>query len=150
MQCAPVQHLAVVIANFAGNNQKTAFIFHVFHHDITDEHLNLLAAWHCDRDDCEIRFREVDAVPFKAFPVPTATVTREMYYRYLLPIVLDDEDRTIYSNVDVICIGNVLPLWNLELLGNPLAAVANPKGKDFVRTVIPRSRECVCWREGLR
>lgn len=123
-----VQHLVVVIASFSRNNPKTAFVFHVLHHDITDEHRDLLSAWHCDRDDCEIRFHEVDAAPFRAFPTPTATVTREMYYRYLLPVVLNDEDRTIYSDVDVICVGDVLPLWNLELSGNPLAAVANPKG----------------------
>lgn len=125
---AYVQHLAVVIASFAENNPETAFVFHVLHHDITEKHRNLLASWHCDRDDCEIMFHEVDATLFRSFPTPTATVTREMYYRYLLPCVLKDEDRTIYSDVDVMCVGDVRPLWNTDLAGNPLAAVANPDG----------------------
>ena len=54
-----------------------------------------------------------------------------MYYRYLLPDLLKDEGRTIYSDVDVLCVaGNVRELWDMDLVGKPIAAIRKNSGND--------------------
>ena len=72
-----------------------------------------------------IRFHKIDESLFEKFPIPPELehVTQEMYYRYILPEILVDEDRTIYSDVDVLCVGDLRPLWETDLEGNILAAV---------------------------
>lgn len=125
-----VQHLAVAIASFAKNNPSSELIFHVLHHDIAAQHQDMLSEWG-RRNNREISFHKVDATPFRTFPTPTATVTREMYYRYLLPSVLTDEERTIYFDVDVVCVGDIRPLWTTNLGENILGAVIDsPSSSD--------------------
>lgn len=133
-----VQHLAAVIASFVRNNPDSDFVFHVLHRDITDAHQELLTAWGGGRDGCAVVFHRIDASMFDSFPIPPELehVTQEMYYRYLLPDVLADEDRTIYSDVDVMCVGDVRPLWETALDGNLLAAVSEGEAGEYKKKLL--------------
>ena len=54
-----------------------------------------------------------------------------MYYRYILPEILIDEERTIYSDVDVLCVqGGIRKLFEMDLGGSPIAAIRKLKGND--------------------
>ena len=77
-----------------------------------------------------IVFHKVDEALFEKFPMPVGLehITQEMYYRYLLPEVLAGEDRTIYSDVDVVCEADIRPLWEMDLRGNPIGAVPYTQG----------------------
>ena len=127
------QHLAVVIASLLRHNPSVRFVFHVLHRNIrpeTEEKLRELEKMYPNH---EIAFHRVDSSAFDRFPVPKtlAHITQETYYRYMLPQVLQDEKRTIYSDVDVLCVGgDVRELWNIDLAGRPMAAVRKNSGND--------------------
>lgn len=130
-----VQHLAVFIASIIANNPSERFVFHVVHRDITEAHQKTLSAW---QGGGIIVFHRIDASLFDAFPVPAELehVTQEMYYRFLLPDLLPQEDRTIYSDVDVCCVGNIRPLWDTELGKNVLAAVSEGASGEWKKKYI--------------
>ena len=127
------QHLAVVIASLLCHNPSVRFVFHVLHRDIrpeTEEKLRELEKMYPNH---EIVFHRVDSSSFDRFPVPKTLshITQEAYYRYILPQVLPDEGRTIYSDVDVLCVGgDIRELWNMDLAGSPMAAIRKNSGND--------------------
>ena len=120
------QHFAVVIASILINNPVEDFVFHVVHHSVTPE----TEAKVCELESMyprhRIVFHRIDERLFEKFPIPStlAHITREMYYRYILPELLIDEERTIYSDVDVLCVkGGIRELFEMDLQGCPLAAI---------------------------
>ena len=128
------QHLAVVIASFLVNNPDCAFVFHVVHHSVqpaTEARLRKLERMYPHH---RIVFHAIDGEAFSRLPLPPmlAHVTHEMYYRYLLPEILKDERRTIYSDVDVLCRADgIRELWEMDLGGRPMGAVRNPACNNF-------------------
>ena len=119
------QHLAVVLTSVLVNNPSSRFVFHVLHRNITEASQARIRELEQSYPNCEIKFHLIDASQFEKFPIPPELehVTQETYYRFILPNVLADEDRTIYSDVDVLCVGDLRPLWETDLKGNVLAAV---------------------------
>ena len=125
------QHLAVVLTSVLANNPSSRFVFHVLHSGVTPENqarVKELEKWH---PNCELRFHMVDMTAFADFPIPPGLehVTRETYFRYLLPDILPDEPRTIYSDVDVLCVADIAKIWKMDMDGSLMAAVRNYKGE---------------------
>ena len=98
-----------------------------------------------------IRFHKIDESLFEKFPIPPELehVTQEMYYRYVLPDILADEDRTIYSDVDVLCVGDLRPLWETDLEGNVTAAVSEGERGEFKKELIGLSGPSPYFYSGL-
>lgn len=132
------QHLAVVLTSVLVNNPSSRFVFHVLHRNITEANQARIRELERMYGNCEVRFHLIDASRFEKFPIPPwlEHVTQEMYYRYILPDVLADEDRTIYSDVDVLCVGDLRPLWELDLKGNILAAVSEGKAGEWKKRLM--------------
>ena len=130
---AYAQHLAVVIASILIHNPEPEFVFHVLHRDIRPETEAKVRQLESMYPNHRIVFHRIDASAFDRFPIPKtiAHITQETYYRYLLPQVLKDEERTIYSDVDVLCIGgDIRNLWGMDLGGKPMAAIRKLSGND--------------------
>lgn len=145
------QHLAVVLASVLSNNPHSRFVFHVVHRNITSESQARIRELEQMYLNCEIRFHLIDASRFEKFPVPKELehVTQEMYYRYLLPEILENEDRTIYSDVDVLCVGDLRSLWELDLKGNILAAVSEGEAGEFKKKLIGLEGDAPYFYSGL-
>ena len=127
------QHLTVVIASLLENNPGVPFVFHVLYRSIRPETMARIRRLEGMYLNHRIVFHEIDARAFDRFPIPpTLThITQEMYYRYLLPELLTDESRTIYSDVDVLCVGgDIRDLWTMDLNGHPIAAIRKDQGND--------------------
>lgn len=135
------QHLAVVLASVPCHNRNHNFVFHVLHRNITPESERKVKELEAMYPNCRVEFHKIDASRFEKFHVPAELehVTQETYYRYILPEVLVDEDRTIYSDVDVLCVGDLKPLWELDLKGNILAAVS--EGSDGMFNILEYCRK---------
>ena len=125
------QHLAVVVTSVLANNPSSRFVFHVLHSGVTLENQARVKELEKSHPNCELRFHTVDMTAFANFPIPPGLehVTRETYFRYLLPDVLRDEPRTIYSDVDVLCVADIAKIWKMDLDGMLMAAVRNYKGE---------------------
>lgn len=145
------QHLAVVLVSVLVNNPKRDFIFHVLHRNISPENERKVKELEAMYTNCRVEFHKIDASRFEEFPIPEQLehVTQEMYYRYILPEVLADEDRTIYSDVDVLCVGDLQPLWELDLKGNILAAVSEGERGEFKKRLIGLADAAPYFYSGL-
>ncbi len=145
------QHLAVVLTSVLVHNPALRFVFHVLHRNISAENQARIRRLERMYSNCVIMFHQVDASAFEKFPIPKELehVTQESYYRYLLPEILSDEDRTIYSDVDVICVGDVLPLWETDLQGNMLAAVSEGEAGEYKKRLIGLSGESSYFNSGM-
>ena len=145
------QHLAVVLTSFLVNNPASRFVFHVLHRNITEENQSRIRELERMYPNCGIKFHPIDASVFEKFPIPKELehVTQEMYYRYILPEVLGDEKRTIYSDVDVLCVDDVRPLWNIDLRGNIVAAVSEGKNGELKKKLIGMTGDALYFNSGL-
>lgn len=145
------QHLAVVLASVLANNPDSSFVFHVLHMNISDENQMKICRLEQMYLNCEIEFHFIDASRFEKFPIPKELehVTQEMYYRYQLPELLMDEKRTIYSDVDVLCVGNLKPLWEIDLKGNIIAAVSEGEAGESKKKLIGLDGESPYFNSGL-
>ena len=145
------QHLAVVLASVLVNNPRSSFVFHVLHRNIAEENQVRIRQLEQMYLNCEIKFHFVDSSVFEKFPIPKELehVTQEMYYRYLLPEILENEDRTIYSDVDVLCVGNLMPLWKMDLKGNVLAAVSEGEAGESKKKLIGLEGDAPYFYSGL-
>lgn len=122
------QHLAVVVASMLANTPGGDFRIHILYSALREETVARLKGWAAaSQGRFEFRFHQVDRRHFDAFPLPLEHITQEMYYRYLLPELLVDEARTIYLDVDILALGDLLPLWQWDLAGSPMGGV--PDGK---------------------
>ena len=145
------QHLAVVIASILVNNPESSFVFHVLHRNISNENQGKIKRLEGLYPISKIIFHFVDAAVFEAFPIPVGAehITRETYYRYLLPDVLSKEDRTIYMDVDIICVGDLRPLWNMDLGGNIVAAVSEGKCGECKKALLGITGDAPYFNAGV-
>ena len=152
------QHLAVVITSILCHNPGSDFVFHVLHRDFSEENMakvkeleNWGKAGENSLRTVSIRFHKIDSSRFAQFPIPLwlEHITQEMYYRYVLPEVLADEDRTIYSDVDVLCVGDLRPLWEVDLKGNILAAVSEGEAGEFKKRLMGLEGDAPYFYSGL-
>jgi lipopolysaccharide biosynthesis glycosyltransferase len=67
----------------------------------------------------------------------------------MLPEVLGDEERTIYSDVDVLCVGDVKPLWEIDLKGNIIAAVSEGEAGEFKKKLIGLEGDAPYFNSGV-
>ncbi len=122
------QHLAVCIASFVANTPHRDFVVHILQCNISDENKTKLKALEHLHTNCRIVIHDVDPSMFDGFQLPEDLhLTKEMYFRYVLPNILRDEKRTLYSDVDVLAVGSIEELWELSLEGKCLGAMLEKK-----------------------
>lgn len=56
-------------------------------------------------------------------------ISKAMYARYLIPILKPEIKRAIYSDIDVVFVGDIKTLYNENLFGKPVGAVPSQRGK---------------------
>jgi len=68
-------------------------------------------------------FHEIDNSRFKGLPSGRGSWTEIVYYRFLIPELLQECDRAIYSDIDVYFKGDLSSLIELDMKGAPIGAV---------------------------
>jgi len=122
------QHLAVALTSVIVHNPGERFRFHVLHCDVTPATRARFAEIEKANPGVTIEFHAVDPARFADFPTPAclSEIPLEACYRLALPEILGDEERTIYSDVDVLTVrGGLRALWEMDLGGNVVAAVSD-------------------------
>lgn len=122
------QHLSVVMISVVLNNPDDRFVFHVLHHDVTSATIAEFSEMEQAHPNMRVVFHKVDESRFADFPCPKflAEIPLQTYYRLLLPEILKDEKRTIYSDIDVLAVrGGMRELWSVDLDGRPVACVSD-------------------------
>ena len=96
-------------------------------------------------------FHRIDRSRLDGVEVPKAQshLTKEAYLRYFVSEVLTVETRAIYSDVDVLCIGKLRPLWETDMQGLPAAAVPEEEHSASRRTRLGLSADGPYFCSGL-
>lgn len=136
------QHLAVVITSILANNPEDEFVFHVLHSPMPESTIEKVKRLETMYPRHKIVFHCMDGEIAAKFPIPEGLehVSNETYYRYFLPEVLKDEDRTIYSDVDVLCRLPIGELRDYDLKGNLFGAIRNYIGETtgYYKMTLPK------------
>jgi lipopolysaccharide biosynthesis glycosyltransferase len=116
--------------------------FEVVHDgSISNEHARLLEAM-CVASGSEIRLHPVGERLFRGLPL-IGRFGPIVWSRLFLPEVLSEVSRVLYLDCDVLVLDRLDPLWQLDLEGSVVAAVANviePAAREHVARIGVRYR----------
>lgn len=108
-----------LIAN-AKNN--TCYYIHIFHKGLKEIHIKnfetFVSPYH------KIQFHEINSKYFANAPKQKHGWTEMVYYRLLIPEILPQYDKVIYSDVDVLFKDDLYELYNTNIENYELAAFA--------------------------
>lgn len=120
------------------DHTKSAVDFYILDGGIYEENKKQILKLISQFPNIGIKFLKVDTEKkFKDFPT-RMHFTIDMYTRFLIPELMPDFDKVIYSDVDVIFNGNVADLYSEKLDGFPIGAVPymfgyfNPDQKEIL------------------
>ncbi len=119
------------------------FILHSPKEKLTKEKLDLLPHYY---SNCRLQYREVDATFDDAFEI--RGITTPAYYRLLIPGLIPEYDKVIYSDVDVIFRMDLSQLYQLDLADWLLAATKDlglnlsNEGKDYITGTLGLMQGC--------
>lgn len=127
-----VMPTGVMIKSLSVNNSEEQIIFHiVIDGSVTLEQRKELEEVICENARHSLFFHFIDDSLFDGFPQlgtsnPKLFITKATYYRLLFAEILpDDIDKVIYLDCDMIIMGPLLELWNIDVSHYALAAVTD-------------------------
>lgn len=128
-----LQYCEVMLCSVFENNKDLHFHVHLLHSELTASSMNTLTEF-CSRYQNEISFYQIDDKMLKDVnrrensPVSIAT-----YYRVLLPELLDEQiEKVFYLDCDVVVLGNIKPLYDMNYDNYGVAAVYDASPYDSV------------------
>ena len=135
---AYTQHLCVTIASMLKNSTSLDdFCFYVLNNgDITKESKNKILEL-CNLKQFELEFITVDDTLFNKCKMSEACphITRETYYRYIIPQLKPNLEKSLYLDCDLIVEDSLNLLWNTDLKDNYVGAVEEfwPGAKNYYK-----------------
>lgn len=117
------QHCCAMLCSLFENNKECGFHVHVLTHSLSEKNSDEIGKF-CSTYGNKYTIYEVDesrldGVKFRK----ERPLTKAAYYRILLPEILDETiERVLYLDCDMIVVGSVKELFDLELDGYALAA----------------------------
>lgn len=112
------------------------FILHSAKENLRKEQLDLLPAYY---PNCKVQYKEVNDTFDNAFEI--RGITTPAYYRLLIPELIPEYDKVVYSDVDVIFRMDLSKLYKTELGDNLLAATKDigmnlsDDGKKYIDSI---------------
>ena len=102
--------------------ESTGYVIHIFHSDlprpICDEFLKMV---HGTRH--KMLFHKIDAGIFEGMPRGRGSWTEIVYYRFLIPEILKDVSKVIYSDVDVFFKDDMSEIFSTDISDYEIGAV---------------------------
>ncbi len=131
-----VRPMGVMITSLLINNPDENIVFHIFGNSIHEEDVNRLQTL-AKEYKTTIHLYHIDKTVFDSLPT-TSRCSHAIYNRFLLCSVLHGvADRVLYLDADMICIGKIRELIDMEL-GNHIAAVVQEEETLFIRKQIEK------------
>lgn len=114
----------ITITSLAHNNLDNDLIIHIIYDELLPEDMHKLQQTEQLYRNLTLHFYQITSTEGMTFIVPPGHITQAMYYRYLFGDMLPQKTtKIIYMDADIICKGDILPLWQTDLQGNVLGAV---------------------------
>lgn len=116
-------YMAVSIASLLENNLSGNMLVHVLYSDLNENTIQKLKTFENRYKNVRIIFHKIDSEKFEKFNLTISHITRETYFRYLIPELLPDTDRVLYLDGDTVVNGDVSELFEINLSGYYCAGV---------------------------
>ena len=116
----------VTITSLVHNNIHNNLVVHIIYDELLPEDMGKLYLTEQLYRNLTIHFYQLTSSKTEGmtFVVPDGHITQAMYYRYMFATLLPTEiNRIIYLDSDIICKGDLLPLWQTDLQECVLGAV---------------------------
>ena len=132
----------ITITSLAHSNIGNELAIHIVYDEILPDDLERLKKTEALYRNLTLHFYQIKSMEGMKFIVPEGHITQAMYYRYLFADMLPQEiRRIIYMDADIICKGDILPLWQSDLQGKILGAVRDyGEAKSCVRIGLKSGR----------
>ena len=102
---------------------ETQYDIYVYHPDLSEKNIEAFTRLVGDSRH-KITFSYVDKSRFKDAPISSGSWREIVYYRILIPELLPQYDKVIYSDVDVLFKGDMSEVYSADLTGCDWAGVA--------------------------
>lgn len=76
-----------------------------------------------------VKFIDIDSGVEFASLTSTETISKAMYGRYLIPKLLPNVNKIIYTDVDVVFVGDIKTLWSEDISGFAIGAVPSQRDR---------------------
>ena len=114
----------ITITSLVHNNIQHDLNIHIVYDQLLPEDMDRLKKTEQLYRNLTLHFYQITSTEGMTFVVPPGHITQAMYYRYLFADLLPKSvKRLIYMDADIICKGDILPLWQTDLRGKVLGAV---------------------------
>lgn len=128
-----MQHLAVSITSVLKNTKtsKNIDIYVLNNGGLTTKNKKKLSSLAKLKDNVHIYFLTVDKTIFENFFMQKKShFSQETYYRYVIPKMLNNLNKLIYLDCDLVVNADIEELYNTKLNENYIAAVQDVIGRD--------------------
>lgn len=107
-------------------NESTVYDIRIFHSDLSLKNQKNISSL-AENTRHNIAFHYINPEIFKNAPKSRGSWTEIVYYRLLVPEILKEYDKAIYSDVDVLFKGDLSELYNTNVEGYDFCAVRAEK-----------------------
>ncbi|WP_455667557.1 glycosyltransferase family 8 protein [Phocaeicola sp.] len=141
------QHCMAMLCSLFENNKEETIAVHVLCNTLSDVYRTSLKKL-ADAYSQSIKFYSVDEMPLENVQFRSKRpLTKAAYYRLLLSSILVGIDKVLYLDCDMIILGKIRDLFELELDNYALAAVLDsmPYSEKHQRQLnLPINASCFC------
>lgn len=122
-----VQHCCVMLCSLFENNKDLCFHIHIMTHNLSHKSIDILERlvlrYYHKITIYSVDESKLEGVVFRK----NRPLTKAAYYRVLLPEVLDVSiEKVLYLDCDIVVVGEVKELFEVDLAGYALAACEDP------------------------
>lgn len=111
-----VKYLCVMLTSLFRNNEGDQFDVYILNADLSEKDRTLLDDLVKDTDNY-LHYLYVDREKFDCFPT-AGRITIESYFRLLMPELLENIERVLYLDVDLIVTGSIREFYDRDFKGN--------------------------------
>jgi lipopolysaccharide biosynthesis glycosyltransferase/glycosyltransferase involved in cell wall biosynthesis len=117
------EHVKVAVFSLLVNNPSDDFTIYILHEDLSEKSkrsIEQVAEYH---DKAKIEFLNLKSKKdlFRDFETHIEYITKETYYRYVLPDLLPEKQKILYLDADILVVGSIKELWDTDLGSNYMA-----------------------------
>lgn len=141
--------LGVSVTSIFENNKDKHFAIHIFLDSYSNKNLENIKKT-AEKYKQNIYIYIMDMKPFENFHIKTKRFSRVTYLRIIMPKILKAYTKKfLYMDADMICLGDITRLKNINLLNKPLAAVSDVQEAVIYRTNFLKMKSGKYFNDGI-
>lgn len=110
-----IKQLGTVLISLLKSNPKQQFEAYILSSDLSDQSRRRLSKIKMVFPNIDLRFISVDETAFNGLNLTIDYISKETFYRYLIPNLIPDVDKILYLDADLIVKGDISGLWETDL-----------------------------------